>query len=361
MFANRQSILHDGAMDSAAEGQEAAHWAKPATLKDIAAELGVAVSTVSRALSNPERVSPAMRDRVLSLAQRLNYVPSAQARALSSGRTGTVALVVPDITNPFFFGIIRGTQRMLRLSGYSHVLVDTEESSDLEHAALTQLQNSTDGVILSASRLGDSELIGWSRTMPLVAVNRQTPGVANVWIDTPSGVAQAVEHLASLNHRRIAYVSGPSHSTSNALRLKAMEATARRLGMEVVVLGPFPPARSFGAVAADAAINARVTACIAFNDLIAIGILQRMKQRGLRVPQDLSVVGCDDIFGAEFCDPALTTITAPIERAGAAATSMLLAAIRGRSSGPQPVESTLSTHLTVRESTGVREGASVSA
>jgi LacI family transcriptional regulator len=323
---------------------------RPATLRDVADHLGIALSTVSRALSNPDRVSTATRQRVVEAARALNYVPSQQARALSSGKTGTIALIVPDITNPFFFGIIRGTQRQLHASGYSHVLVDTEESVDLERAALQKLRGSTDGVILSASRLTDSELAGWRDRMPIVAINRQMPGLRSVSIDTASGVAQAVEHLASLGHRGIAYIAGPRHSWSNTLRQKAVNQAAVRLGLSVSVLGPFSPELSSGAAAADAALNARVTACIAFNDLIAIGMLDRLHQRGLSVPGDLSIVGCDDIFGAGFCNPALTTITAPIERAGRAAAALLVAGLDELAT-PTQGQLLLPTHLTVRAST----------
>jgi DNA-binding LacI/PurR family transcriptional regulator len=316
----------------------------------VADHCGVALSTVSRALSNPGRVSEATRQLVVEAAKALNYVPSAHARALSSGKTGTVALVVPDITNPFFFGIIRGTQQQLQASGYSHVLVDTQESVDLERAALDKLRRSSDGVILTASRLTDDELRDWQSRMPIVAINREIPGMLSVSIDTAGGVAQAVEHLVSLGHRKIAYMAGPRHSWSNALRLKAITATANRLGVSVVALGPFAPERSSGAAAADAALNARVSACIAFNDLIAIGMLERMQQRMLSVPGDLSIVGCDDIFGASFCNPALTTITAPIERAGRAATALLLSSLNELLPTPQG-PTWLPTHLTVRAST----------
>jgi LacI family repressor for deo operon, udp, cdd, tsx, nupC, and nupG len=176
--------------------------------------------------------------------------------------------------------------------------------------------------------------------------------VSAVLIDSAGGTVQAVEHLASLGHRRLAYAGGPTSSWSNGRRWRAVRSTAQRLGLSAVRLGPFTPFVHSGAAAADAAVHADATAVLAFNDLLAIGMLKRLAERGLRVPADMSVVGCDDIFGADFCHPTLTTLTAPIERAGRVATDMLLDLL-GRGTGRSARgQERLPTHLTVRESTG---------
>jgi LacI family transcriptional regulator, repressor for deo operon, udp, cdd, tsx, nupC, and nupG len=330
---------------------EAAH-SRPATIHDVAALAGVAASTVSRALSNPDRVNFRTRERVEQAAAELNYVPSALARALSSGRTGAVALLVPDITNPFYFGIIRGTQMQLKAAGYTQLLVDTEESAEAEKESIEKLRKSAAGVILTASRLSDDELSDAAATFPVVAINREVPGVPSVIIDTPSGIRQAADHLASLSHRRVAYISGPKGSWSNSRRWQALVEHAKILDLDVVQIGNFPPKMTSGAAAADAAVNSGVTACIVFNDLIAIGMLQRLAERGIHVPSQMSIVGCDDIFGADFCNPPLTTLTAPTEQAGRVATSMLLSRLRTASTAAPRQLRTLPTHLTVRTSTG---------
>ncbi|ACQ81556.1 transcriptional regulator, LacI family [Beutenbergia cavernae DSM 12333] len=330
------------------------------TLRDVAERAGVAISTASRALANPGRVSAATRERVRAAADELGYSPGGPARALSSGRTGMIALVVPDVTNPFYFGVIRGTQAQLRDRGYVHVLVDTEESADVEAAWLDRLQRSVDGAVLAASRLSDAAIAARASRLPLVTLNRDVPGVPGVTLDTPGGVAHALDHLASLGHRRIAYAGGPPESWSDARRRRVARARARRLGVELVVLGPYAPLQASGAAAADAAVHAAASAVVAFNDLMAIGILARLADRGLAVPRDLSVVGCDDVFGADFAHPPLTTITAPVERAGRAATSMLLARlddgaprVTGDDAAPRLA---LPTHLTIRASTGPAGG-----
>lgn len=328
------------------------------TIHDVAARAGVAPSTVSRALNNPGRVNEATRERVRRIAAELNYVPSNQARALSSGRTRTVALLVPDITNPFYFDLIRGTQHQLKAAGYTQVLLDTEESAEEEAIALEQLGRTCDGVVLTASRLTDEQIVTASRRQPVVTINRNAAGVPSVLIDIPTAIGQAVDHLVSLGHRRICYAAGPSNSFSSRWRWRALNESIRarrRTGgpvIEAVRIGPFAPRTTSGAGAADAVLNSGATACIAFNDLLAIGMLRRFASRGVSVPGDISVIGCDDIFGADFCEPPLTTMTAPIERAGRAAISMLLGLVNPTSTGAGQRRVLLPTHLTIRATTG---------
>lgn len=324
----------------------------PATLADVARASGVAISTVSRALSNPERVGRATRERIERIAAELRYVPNSHARALTSGRTRAIAVLVSDVTNPFYFDIIRGTQQEAKAGGYTQLLVNTEESDELEDDLLHKLRRSFDGAILSASRLTDRRLAALAAELPIVAINRQTKGVPSVVIDTPGGIEQALVHLVSLGHNRIAYVSGPESSWPNETRWRALARAAAEHGVTPVRLGPFSPKKFAGAAAADAVLNAGVTASIAFNDLLAIGMLMRLRERGVRVPEELSIVGCDDIFGADFCNPPLTTLTAPIEQAGRVAVSMLLGRLEPQLNSGLRQRALLPTHLTVRSSTG---------
>lgn len=325
---------------------------RPPTIRDVAERAGVATSTVSRALSNPDRVNPVTRQKIEKVAAELNYIPSSQARGLSSGRTQAIALLVPDVTNPFFFDIIRGTQRELRAAGYTQVLVDTEESAEVEQNALHKMQSTADGYILAASRLTDAQLAEAAGQHALVTINRASADVPTVVIDTPSAVVQALEHLASLGHTKICYVGGPASSWSNAKRWKAFEDETRVRGLATSRVGPFAPMMTSGAAAADAAVHTGATACIVFNDLLAIGMLQRLRERGMRVPEDMSIVGCDDIFGADFCNPPLTTIASPIEQAGRVAVSMLLSQLNPLQGGTKRRLAVMPTHLTVRRSTG---------
>lgn len=323
---------------------------RPATIADVAKLAGVATSTVSRALTHPGRVSAATTKRVEEAAKSLSYTPSSQARSLTSGRTGTVALVVPDIANPFYFDLIRGAQRQLRAAGYAQVLVDTEESQEIEADTIDLMRKSADGVILVASRLDDDQLSEAASRQPIVTINRDLAGVPSVIIDTPSGVVQALTHLRSLGHQRVSYVGGPEGSWSSAHRWTALSESAKSAGMELSFTGPWTPTNEAGAAAADAVTTGDSSACIVFNDLLAIGMLQRFAERGIRVPEDISVVGTDDIFGSDFCHPPLTTVDAPIEEAGRAAVTMLLSRLDSQSR-PR-MRTVLPTYLRIRQSSG---------
>jgi LacI family transcriptional regulator len=324
---------------------------RPVTINDIAAVTGVAASTVSRALARPGRVSAATRQRIEAAARELNYIPNIQARALTSGRTQTIAVLVSDVASPFYCGIIRGAGLELKAASYANLLIETDDAGEMETQMLHRMRRSLDGAVLASSRLPERALVNLATEIPLVTINRNVPGVQSVMIDTPTGISQAVEHLASLGHRDIVYVSGPEKSWPNEARWHALRTTAARLGLAARRTARYPAERSSGPAAADAVINTRATACVVFNDLLAIGMLTRLRERGVRVPDHLSIVGCDDIFGADFCNPPLTTLTSPLDRAGRVAVAMLLSRLT------QPAARrlvTLPTHLTVRDSTGPR-------
>jgi len=320
------------------------------TMRDIAKHAGVAVSTVSRALASPDRISPETRELILESARELGYAAPAPKVHPRANR-GYVALLVPDITNPFYFDIIRGSQERLRNSGYTQILIDTEESGDAERASLEQLTQAGTGAILAASRLGDAELGDFAAKIPLVTLNRTVQGVPTITMDTASVVGQAVEHLASLGHTHICYVSGSERSATNRRRWESCQDAAERLGLEVTRIGPFNPKPDSGAAAADVLWHSGATAGIAFNDMLAIGMLQRFIERGIKVPDDISVVGCDDIFGASFCSPPLTTISGPTRRVGRELTTLLLALVDGHDFDHGTVVD-LPVYLKLRESTG---------
>lgn len=341
------------------------------TIHEVAARCGVAASTVSRAFSRPERVSAATRERILAVAEQMGYRPNPIARALPSGRTKTLALLVPDITNPFFLGLIRGAEKAAAASEHTLVLADTEESSETEQVVLERLTRAVDGFVLASPRMSDVRLRQAYASAPLVVVNRRVAPVPGVLIDSAPGTRAIAEHLASLGHERIAYLAGPRASWSDQRRWRALQAVARQRGLHVVRLGPLAPTVDAGVAAADALLLEDVTAAVTFNDLLAIGVLRRLRARGISVPDQISVAGCDDIFGADFCHPPLTTLTAPIEVAGRTAVELLLGMLRSgvRDRVQEPAASdgldpsfagkaesrrivVLPTRLTIRDSTG---------
>jgi len=294
------------------------------TLQDVAREAGVAVSTASRALTQPERISPPTRARVQEVARRMGYRPNRIARAVVSGRTQMLAVLVPDITNPHHFGLIRGAEERARAADRTLVLGDTRGDPGLEADHLDRLGSVVDGIVLASSRLPDADLRALALRRPVVLHNRELAGLPGVVTDFDDGMRQILGHLAGLGHRRVAYLSGPRRSWSEGRRWATLAAEATRAGGVVERLGPFAPTLDGGPAAADAGLASGATALVAYNDLLAIGVLRRLEERGVSVPQTVSVTGFDDIFGADFCHPPLTTVTAPTEEAGRALVDVLL-------------------------------------
>ena len=320
------------------------------TLADVAAAAGVATSTVSRSFTRPDRVNDATREHVLAIAAELGYAPNPAARALESGRTDTLAMLVPDIANPYFSGVIKGAERAASAAGMTLVLADTAENAAVEERLVRRLGPAVDGFVLSASRLPDDVLLRACELNPIALVNRATPGVACVVADFDSGTRQIVEHLVSLGHRSLVYLGGPAESWSGARRWAGLRDAAAAAGVEATRLGPYSPTIDGGPAAADAAVASRATALVAHNDMLAIGVLRRLAARGVAVPGDVSVVGFDNIVGSDFCSPALTTLAERTEDAGVRAVEAVLHQSRHRSS--QPPTLVLPTQLVVRESSG---------
>jgi len=330
------------------------------TLQDVADEAGVAVSTASRALANPDRVSPATRQHVQSVARRLGYKHTRTAGSPETGRMPMLALLVADITNPSNFDVIRGAEAQARAAGYTLVLGDTQENPEFEKAHAERLRPAVEGFVLAGSRLPDDDLLELAEQQPVVLLNRQVGSLPSVVTDSADAGRQIIAHLAALGHRSVTYLGGPANAWSDGARWRALAAAAEQAGITVIRRGPFAPTLAGGSAAADIGLAGQTTALVAFNDLLAIGVLQRLQHLGIDVPGAVSVVGYDDIFGADFCQPPLTTIAAPIEQAGRTLIDLLLGVRDGRP-GPHIVPHTVSqvvlpTVLRARDSTGPAAG-----
>ena len=300
------------------------------TLRDVARAAGVSPATASRALSAPDLVAPARREHVQQVARELGYRPNRAARELITGRTGNLCLVVPDLENPFFAAVAKGVQARARALGFALLVADAEEDPRLEAELVGHLGAQVDGVVLCSPRMSEAELDRLSRDVldrdvPLLLVNRLHGGLPSVVIDNADGVRQAVTHLYALGHRRIGFAGGPVGSWSDAQRRRGLEHASHGLrSVDVVDLGHFPPVFGGGVAAGDLVAASEVTAVLAHNDLLALGILSRLRARGVRVPEDVSVVGYDDIPAATLVSPALTTVTVPLARLGRAAVDLLV-------------------------------------
>lgn len=301
----------------------------PATIYDIARATGVSPSTVSRALNKPGRLKEATERRIRDAADQLGYRINPMARALPTGKTGTLALLVSDITNPVYFDVVRGAERIATARGLTLVFAESQESPELELATAQRLQTSVDGLFLVASRLTDDQIVELSSVKPLIVANRLVPGVTAVVPDPRPGISAALDRLHEFGHHRIAYLSGPDASWMNGVRWRTLFTYAVERGMSIVEIPSTTPTREGGAEALQRVLAADVSAVFAYNDLVALGLLRAARDQGVDVPRQLSIVGFDDIFGADLPTPALSTIKSPLREMGEAGMHRLLVEIDG--------------------------------
>lgn len=320
------------------------------TIRDVAKTAGVSPATVSRALSSPELVESATRDRVIQVAESLGYRPNRAARGLITGRTGNFGLILPDLANPFFPLVVKGIQQAAREAEYQVFVVDTDEDVSAELGLVRDLAKQVDGIVLCSPRLKAADLREAAALVPVVLLNRLHGSVPAVVVDNADGMRQIIEHLDGLGHRRVGFIAGPRTSWSNRQRLKALQAICQDGEIELVQLGSFAPTFAGGIDAADGVVISGVTAVIGYNDLVALGTISGLRQRGVNVPADISVVGIDDIPMSAMVDPPLTTLNLPKDVAGRASVELLLQLLAEQRPGAQVRE--LPTELIVRGTTG---------
>jgi DNA-binding LacI/PurR family transcriptional regulator len=321
----------------------------PPTIGSVALAAGVSRSTVSRAFSAPHLLRRETVADVQAAASRLGYVPNPAARALSTGRSGNLGLVVPDITNPFFATLMRGAQARAREAGFVLFLGDADETPELESELLSKLNPQVEGFVLVSPRTPPKGILQAAGRRPLVTINSDVQGFSRVLVDTAPSYTRAVELLVQLGHRSLAYIAGPRLSWSNSKRSQAVVTAAERLGVEVKVYETARPSFEAGRHCALAMDGDEVTAALAFDDTVAQGVVAGLAERGLSVPQDFSVVGCDGVI-ATTTFPALTSVDAKCRSAGEEAIGLLIEGLRGPAPGDRRV--VLPTELVVRASTG---------
>lgn len=325
------------------------------TIYDIAKLAGVNPSTVSRALSKPGRVSAKTAQKIMDAAEELNYQVNVFARALPTGRTQTIGLIVSDITNPAFFDVIRGAESAASARDYTLMLAESTESADLELTAARRMLATVDGLILASPRLSDEEIATLAAKKPVVVINRDVAGVPSVIADTDSGVTEAVRHLAALGHTAISYVAGPERSWMSKRRWESIKARCDWHGLEAAVVASSQPTVDGGRRTAVAVRAAGATAVFCYNDLMAIGLMRELQAAGMEIPAELSIMGFDNIFGSDFTTPPLSTIKSPLRELGVAALQRVLDAVDKVDAGPKPP--LLPTELVLRGSTGLAVGA----
>ncbi len=323
------------------------------TIRDVANASGVHISTVSRTFSAPHLVNAETRVRVLAAADQLGYRPNRAARALITGRTHNIGLIVADIANPFFPPLIKAAEAQARQRDYHLFVADTNEDATVEEELVRALAKQVDGVLLCSPRMSNQLIERLRREVPLVAVNRRVGNVPAVLMNVAQGARMAIEHLLQLGHRTIALAAGPRGSWTGRELRRAATAAARSGGATLQVFGPNPPTEQAGRALADSLLRSGATAVLAYNDLMAIGLMEELKSRGVQMPDELSVVGIDDIALSRVTHPKLTTVATPTSAAGRAAVDMLLSQDRDGAAAGQIM---LDTTLIIRESTGPPPG-----
>jgi LacI family transcriptional regulator len=329
-----------------------------ANLKDVARLAGVHPATASRALNERTvgMVSPETAERVREAADALGYRVNRIARGLKTRRSHTIGMLIPDITNPFFPGMVRGAEDRLHEAGYTLLLADTDNDPEQERRHHdVMLERQVDGFLVATSRRRDpvvEELI--DSDVPFVLVNRTVDRgkVAAVIPDDHAGTALAVDHLYDLGHRVISHIAGPSITSTGARRAAGFVAALQALGLEP---GPGAEASAFtieaGAAAARDVLAARraPTAIVAANDLVALGVLDAAVEHGMTCPADFSLVGFNDMSFLDRLRPTLTTVRIDEYELGLRAARLLLSLVEDPSSSRETVM--LTPELVVRDST----------
>lgn len=330
-----------------------------ASIREVAAGAGVSIATVSRVVNGITTVAPELAERVWKVIREVGYVPNTQARALVSGKSHMLGLVVSEITNPFFPELVQEFENLAVAQGYEVFIGSTNYETQRTEALIRRmLQRSVDGVAIMTFGIEEKliqKLV--ERAFPLVFVDAgpDLPNIRVLKVNYGEGIGEAVEHLAALGHRHIAFVSGPLQMRSAVARRDAFLSAMSDQGMTVppehLAEGTHTMEGGIKAAEQLLSVSNPPTAVMCSNDMTAIGVLHGMHRKAHPVPLDISVVGFDDIHLAQFVLPPLTTIQMSCRQLATAAVQALRACIEPNHPQAQQREWNISTHLVVRQST----------
>jgi DNA-binding LacI/PurR family transcriptional regulator len=334
----------------------------PITLNELAKAAGVSASTVSRALNESGHpVNDDTRQRIMVLANELGYRPNMVARSLKMDRTYAIGIIVDNIVSPFSPTIIRGIQDELKSHNYFSVIMNTDWDPEVETEAIHQLiSRSIDGIIFVESWLRGTNPTLDLANKPYVFVHRLFSGTFNnsVLVDEQYGARLAVEHLAKLGHRRIAFINGPSGWDASADRLAGYKDVLAQLGIaydpQLVEEGNWEVQSGYPAARKFLALEQRPSAIFAANDLMALGAIYAIQEAGLCVPEDIALVGYDDREIAGLSRPTITTVTLPCYEMGQASARLLLSRLENQGETEEPIR--IRGKLIIRESCGAETG-----
>ena len=330
-----------------------------ATIKDVAKLAGVSISTVSYALNNSPRISKETRDKILQAARQLNYQKNGIASDLKRNKTRTIALLVTDLAGPYYAELVRGIQDVAVSKEYD-LLVCSSMGGETSTAVKFLAEKRVDGAIVMAHNISE-EIIAQSarKKFPIILFDRCVTHehVVSIEVDNEEGAFKAAEHLIENGHRSIAYISGLAVSQLHQMRLRGYERALRNYGLEdrmrLNQFGTFTRDNGYHMTKMLIAQGHLPSACMYANDEMAIGGLEAFKEHGVRVPEDVSVVGFDDIELAKYVRPALTTVMQPKYERGALAAHLIFQMLDGNTQDVQPYYK-LPTQLVLRESVARR-------
>ena len=326
------------------------------TIKDVGKRANVSMMTVSRVVNKNSNTSEKIRKKVLDAIKELNYKPNKLARSLVIKKSEFITIIVPDISNPFFSEMVKGVEEIVRAKGYIILLGNTNGGKEIEKEYIdAAINRMSDGIILIAPRIEDKMIYELNNYLPLIIVDRplDRSDILQINIDDFKGAMSATEYLIELNHKNIGFLSGSMDILAGLQReqgyIKALEKHKETINFKLILKGDW----SFesGRNAFDKFYNnhPRPTAIFASNDLMAMGLIQRAQEMNLKIPEDLSIVGFDNISMSALINPPLTTINQPILEMGRKAAELLLNKLR---KGPDiDINIHLESKLIVRGST----------
>ncbi len=329
-------------------------------IRTIARAANVSIATVSRTINHVATVNPEIAKRVWEVVDELDYFPNTQARALVSGRSKLFGLIVSEITNPFFPELIQGFEDIAVEHGYEILVSSTNyDPKRMSHCIRRMLERKVEGVAVMTFGIEEPLLDQLAkRKVPLVFIDigPDRPGISLLKVDYRHGICQGVQHLAALGHRNIAFVTGPMKLHSSQSRKAAFIASLKECGIPLnracIIEGDHTLEGGVAAMEKLLATNPRPTAVMCSNDMTAIGVLHKLYRAGLRVPDDLSVIGFDDINIAEVTIPPLTTVQMSRFELARSAFNALRTHVEEPDPSNQRREYNIQTDLIVRESTG---------
>ncbi|MCX5732933.1 MAG: LacI family DNA-binding transcriptional regulator [candidate division NC10 bacterium] len=330
-----------------------------ATLHDVAHLAGVSTATVSATINGTAIVSPALQEKVRKAVAELGYNPDAIARSLKTGTTRTLGLIISDIANPFFAAVIRGIEDVANERGYALMLCNTDERPEKERAYMQLLQSRrVDGMIMApVGKREDYEDLGRAMPAPVVFIDRRVPAQADaVVVDNVRGAREAVGYLLGLGHRRIGVISGLPQISTSIERLAGYHQALHEAGLEsdplLLKVGYSRLEGGYRAALELLAMPDRPTAIFASNNLMVIGLMRAVAERGLACPAAVSVVGFDDFDWASVFQPRLTTVAQPTYEMGVKAAELLFARMGGERNRERQ-EIVLAPQLIIRDSCAV--------